>query len=59
MPPFVSLEINAARELIIKLGPLQDALEPGIHCARTHWNRGFMTFQLARHTRIVMPMVPV
>ena len=53
----MSLEINAARELIIKLGPRQDALEPGIHCARTHWNRGFMRFQLVRHTRSVVLMV--
>ena len=24
-----------------------DALKPGFHCTRTHWIRGFMTFQLA------------
>jgi hypothetical protein len=27
---------------------LPDALKPDIQCARTHWVRGFMTFQLAR-----------
>jgi hypothetical protein len=34
-------------------------VEPGFHCARTQWNRGFIAFQLARRTRIVMLMVPV
>jgi hypothetical protein len=34
-------------------------MEPGFHCVRTHWNRGFMPFQLARRTRTVMLMVPV
>jgi hypothetical protein len=29
-------------------GPLSNAMEPGIQCARTHWIRGFMTFQLVR-----------
>jgi hypothetical protein len=24
------------------------AVKPDIQCVRTHWNRGFMTFQLAR-----------
>jgi len=27
---------------------LPDALKPDIQCVRTHWIRGFMTFQLAR-----------
>jgi hypothetical protein len=36
-----------------------DALDPGLHCVRTHWIRGFMAFQLARRTRVVMLMVPV
>jgi len=26
---------------------------------RTHWNRGFMAFKLARSSRTVMLMVPV
>jgi hypothetical protein len=39
--------------------PPPDALEPGFHGVRTHWIRGFMTFQLARRTWSVMPMVPV
>jgi hypothetical protein len=34
-------------------------MKPGIHCVRTHWILGFMAFQLARRTRIVMLMVPV
>ena len=48
--------------LIMKIGPLPDALpdalDPGFHCARPHWIRGFMAFQLARRTRSVMLMVP-
>jgi hypothetical protein len=32
-------------------------MEPGFHCVRTHWNRGFMTFRLVRHTRTVRLMV--
>ena len=40
-------------------GHVPDALEPGIHCVRTHWIRGFMTFRRVRHARIVMLMVPV
>jgi hypothetical protein len=39
-------------------GPRPDAPEPGIHCARTHWIRGFMAFQLARYTRTVLLTVP-
>ena len=50
------------RELIMKPGllpdPLPDALDPGFQCARTHWIRGFMAFQLARRTRTVVRMVP-
>jgi hypothetical protein len=42
----------------MKLGPLPDALEPGFHCVRTQWIRGFMAFQPARRTRSVMLMVP-
>jgi hypothetical protein len=36
----------------------RDALEPGIHCVRTHWIRGFIAFLLVRRTRTVMLMVP-
>ena len=43
----------------MKLGPLPDDLKPDIHCARTHWNWGFMGFQLAQLIRTVMPMVPM
>jgi hypothetical protein len=34
-------------------------MKPAIQCARTHWIRGFMTFQLAERTRTVMLMMPV
>jgi hypothetical protein len=39
---------------------LSNALEPGFHCVRTHWIRGFMTFQLARSLtlRISSPASP-
>jgi hypothetical protein len=33
-------------KLIMKIGPLPDAMEPGIHCVTTHWIRGFTAFQL-------------
>ena len=48
------------------IGPLPDALpdglpngrpnavEPGFHCVRAHWIRGFMAFQLARRVRTVV-----
>jgi hypothetical protein len=43
----------------MKSGPLPppDALDPGFHCDRTHWIRGFITLQLARRTRTVLLMV--
>jgi len=31
-------------------GRLPDAVEPGFHCVRTHWIRGFMAFRLAWRT---------
>jgi hypothetical protein len=34
-------------------------MDPGFHCVRTHWIRGFTAFQLARRTRIMVLMVPV
>jgi hypothetical protein len=37
---------------------LPDALDPGFHCVGTHWIRGFIAFQLARGTGIVVLMVP-
>src|ERR1700755_2918515 len=37
---------------------LPDALEPGFHCVRTPWIRGFMAFHRVRRIRIVMLMVP-
>jgi hypothetical protein len=43
----------------VTIGPLPDAMEPGFHCVRTHWIRGFMAFQLAQRTRIVLLVVPV
>jgi hypothetical protein len=30
----------------MKTGLLPDALDPGFHCVRTPWIRGFMAFQL-------------
>ena len=47
----------AAAELIMKIGPLPDALDPGFHCVRTHWIRGSMAFQLVRRIRTVRLMV--
>jgi len=41
-------------KLIMKIGPLLDALEPGFHCVRAQWIRGFMAFQVARRTQGVM-----
>jgi hypothetical protein len=34
-------------------------MEPGFHCVRTHWIRGFMAFGLAQRARTVLLMVPV
>ena len=45
--------------LMLLGAPLPDPLDPGFHCVRTHWIRGFMAFRLARRTRTVMLMVPV
>jgi hypothetical protein len=42
----------------MKIGLLPDAMEPGIHCVRTHWIRSFMAFRRVRHIGIVMLMVP-
>jgi len=47
------------RQLIVTIGPLPDAMEPGFHGVRTPWIRGFMPFQLAPRARIVMLMVSV
>ena len=33
-------------------------MKPGFHGVSTHWIRGFMAFQLTRHTRTVVLMVP-
>jgi hypothetical protein len=41
------------------IGPLPDVLKPDIQCVRTHWIRGFIAFQLARRTRIVVLVVPM
>ena len=47
------------RKFIVKLGPLPDPVKLGFHCARTHWIRGFMAFQLAQRTRTVRLTVPM
>jgi hypothetical protein len=39
-------------------GRVPDALKPGIHCVRTQWIPGFMTFHRVRRIRIVRLMVP-
>ena len=44
--------------LIMKIGLVPDAMEPGIHCVRTPWIQGFMTFRRVRHAQTVMLMVP-
>ena len=56
----------------MKIGPLPDAcrtpagrlpdvmpdvMKPDIHCVRTRWIRGFMAFQMARRTPVVMLVV--
>ena len=43
----------------MKIGPLPDVMKPGFHCVRTHWIRGFMAFQMARRTPVLMLMVSV
>jgi hypothetical protein len=54
------LQQNAAElMLIMTIGPLPDALEPGFHCVTTHWIRGFIAFQLVRRIGTVVLMVPV
>ena len=47
--------MNAA---FMTIGPLPDAMKPGIHCVTTHWIRGFMAFWLIQRIRTVMLMVP-
>ena len=37
---------------------MPDAMKPGFHGVRTHWNQGFMAFTSPRRTRIVILMVP-
>ena len=37
--------------------PMPDAMKPDIHGVRTPWIPGFMAFQLARHTELVVLMV--
>ena len=43
--------------LIMKIGLVPDAMEPGIHCVRAHRIPGFMTFRRVWHARTVMLMV--
>jgi hypothetical protein len=54
-----SVEETAAVEDLAPAGHLPGAMKPGIHCFRTHWIRGFMASQLARHARTVTLMVLV
>ena len=54
-----TLRPNAASpKLIMRVGPVPDAMKPGFHGVRTHWNQGFMAFTSPRRTRIVILMVP-
>ena len=46
-------DVSHSDFMIMTIGPLQDAMEPGIHCVRAHWILGFMTFQLVRRVRAV------
>jgi len=39
-------------------GPVPDSVEPGFHCVRTRWIRGFIASRLARRTHGLMLMVP-
>jgi hypothetical protein len=55
-PPGVDAAFHAARSAA---GRLPDVVKPGFHRVGTHWIRGFIAFQLAKRTRIVMLMVPV
>jgi hypothetical protein len=58
----VSRAGNPAPTHWIRVSLLQDArwnaLDPGFHCVRTHWIRGFMAFWLARRIQILVLMVP-
>ena len=56
--PDASARCRTHRPAAGRIGPLPDAMDPGIHGVRTPWIRGFKTFQLARRTRIVRLMVP-
>jgi hypothetical protein len=42
--------MSLLRDVIWEL-QLPDAMDPGIHGARTHWIRGFMAFQPHRRIR--------
>ena len=42
----------------VAIGLLPDVMEPGFHSVRTHWIRGFMTFQPVRRIQTVRLMVP-
>jgi hypothetical protein len=54
------LQVNAAQlKLIIRVGPVANAMKPDFQGVRTHWNQGFMAFRKARRMRIVMLMIPV
>jgi hypothetical protein len=49
----------AKLKLIMRIGPVVDAMKPDFQGVSTHWNQGFMAFRKARRTRIVMLMIPV
>ena len=43
----------------VSAGFRPDAVKPAFHGVKTRWIRGFMAFQRARNTRIMLLMVPV
>ena len=51
--------IPGQQMLIMTIGLLPDAMEPEIHCVRTHWIPGFIAFLLVRRICPVRLMVPV
>jgi hypothetical protein len=46
-----SAERSMSRLGVGRLDLLPDALEPGIHCVRTQWIRGFKSFHRIQHAR--------
>jgi len=59
MPPSCWPQLDIAElKLIMKIGLLLYAVEPGFHCVRTHWIRGFHGVPAGSAHTHVMLMVP-